>query len=784
MSAKGTRRRRGPGVAERRFAFLGTYLPRVCGIATFTSDLCEAVAAASARETECFAVAMSDIPEGYRYPPRVRFELRQNFVSDYRRAADFLNVSQVDAVFLQHEFGIFGGPDGQHLLALLGELHMPVISTLHTVLKEPTVGQRRVLEELIRLSDRLVVMSERAVEFLRHIYGAPAHKVVLIHHGIPDLPFVDPNYYKDQFGVVGRQVLLSFGLISPAKGLEYTIDALAQVAPKHPEVVYIILGATHPQVKRMYGEEYRLMLQRRATERGVAEHVIFHNRFVELAELCEFLGVADLYLTPYLNKEQVVSGTLAYAMGAGKAVISTPYWYAEEMLRDDRGRVVPFQDADALAEQIDDLLAHETVRHAVRKNAYTFCRQMVWKKVAQAYLKVYEDLLAARPARPRPALRARTSVEIRQELPELDLRHLLTMTDTTGIMQHARFSVPNRAYGYTTDDNARALMVVLWAYEILGEPDLVRLATVYLAFLDSAFNSEGDRFRNFLSYDRRWLEEVGSEDSHGRAIWGLGMAVALSPNEGLAAAAVNLFHRALGVTARFRSPRALAFTLIGVHAYLRRFGGDSNARRLREQLAVRLYRQFHDHATKEWPWLEDTLNYVNGKLVQALLLSGQWIGRRDMTEQALRSLEWLMRIQTVPDGHLSPVGNDGWFPRGGSKARFDQQPVETQALLEACLEAYNVTQDRRWIDEAVRCFDWFTGRNDLGESLYDPTTGGCRDGLLPEGANQNQGAESALAWLLSLLAVQSTPIQRPAPPEQSPVSSKQKRKRPGKNSPG
>jgi len=750
--------------AQRRFAFLGTYLPRACGIATFTHDLCEAVASESSEGTQCFAMAMNDVPEGYRYPERVRFEIRQNVLGDYRRAADFLNMNQVDAVFLQHEFGIFGGPAGEYLLALVAELRMPVITALHTVLKDPLPEHKRVMKELIRLSDRVVVMSERAMEFLYEVYKAPPGRVTLIHHGIPDLPFVDPNYYKDQFGVAGRQVLLSFGLLSPGKGLEYAIDALAEVVKKHPDVVYIILGATHPHVKRTSGEEYRLALQRRAGERGVAEHVIFQNRFVELEELCEFLGAADLYLTPYLNREQVVSGTLAYAMGAGKAVISTPYWYAEEMLRENRGRLVPFRDAEALAEQIDDLLTHETTRHTIRKNAYTFSRQMVWKEVARAYLQVYEDVLSERAARPKPLFRARPADETRRQLPEVDLRHLRTMTDETGLLQHARFAVPDRSFGYTTDDNARALIATLWAYEMLGEQDLVRLATTYLSFLDDAFNPERGRFRNYLSYDRRWLEEVGSEDSHGRSLWGLGMAVALSPNPGFGACALNLFNQALPAVEHFKSPRSWAFALIGIHAYLRRFGGDSSARRVREELALRLYERFREHSTKDWPWLEDSLNYANGRLVQALLLSGQWLHHGEMVEQALESLQWLLRVQTTPEGNLSLVGNQGWYPKGGEKARFDQQPIDAHALLDACLEAYNVTQDTRWITEANRCLEWFLGRNDLGESLYDHSTGGCRDGLLAEGVNQNQGAESTLAWILSLLAFQSVAVQPTRPP--------------------
>ncbi len=729
-------------------AFIGTYVPRRCGIATFTADLLEAVAAEG--QVPCLAVALNDTAEGYRYPDRVRFEIRQAILGDYRLAADFLNMNQVGVVCLQHEFGIYGGPAGANILSLLRDLKIPVVTTLHTVPQEPGSDQRRALEEILRLSDRIVTMSQRSLELLREVYRAPMEKLALIPHGIPDVPFVDPNYYKDQFGVEGRKVILTFGLLSPNKGIETMIEALPRVVAAYPETVYVILGVTHPHVRRVSGESYRLMLQQRAESLGVSDHVIFHNRYVDLKELCEFLGAADIYVTPYLDEGQVVSGTLAYSLGAGKAVVSTPYWFAREMLAEGKGRLVPFRDPEALADTILDLFDREVERHAMRKRAYAFCREMTWPQVARRYLALFAEARAERRAHPRPGPAAQFAAP---DLPEVDLRHLRTLTDDVGILQHAHYTVPDRRHGYSTDDQARALIAVLRAYDLLRDEALLPLASTYLAFLDHAFNEERRRFRNFLSYDRRWLEEQGAEDSHGRALWALGVAVRMAPNEGMAALALHLFDRGRTAVEQFTSPRAWAFTLLGVDAYLHRFGGDSELRRLRDTLALRLFQQGQANGDTDWPWPEDVLTYENARLPQALLLAGRQMERSDLVAAGLAGLEWLLKVQSAPAGHLSIVGSQGWWRRQGQRARFDQQPVEAQALTEACVEAFKLTGRRVWLREARRCLAWFLGRNDLGLPLYDYTTGGCKDGLHPDRANENQGAESTLAWLNALLSL-------------------------------
>lgn len=732
---------------------VGNYLPRRCGIATFTTHLLEALAL-EANGADCWAVVMNDVPEGYAYPHEVRFEVNHKDPADYRLAADFLNINHVDVVCLQHEFGIFGGRSGANILELIRNLRMPVVTTLHTVLANPSERERLVIEDLARFSDRLVVMSHRAAEILMDVYGVQPERLVHIPHGIPDVPFVDPNFYKDQFGVEGRKVILTFGLLSPGKGIENMIDAMPAVVRRHPDAAYIVLGATHPNVKREHGESYRLSLQRRAKDAGVEDHLIFHNRFVEQQELCEFIGAADIYVTPYVNREQIVSGTLAYALGAGKAAVSTPYYYAEEMLRDGRGRLVPFKDPGALAEQVIDLLDNEVERHAMRKRAYTFCRDMVWKEVARRYLEVFIEVKRERELRPKRTFSMKTLQEARPELPQVKLDHLLRMTDDVGLLQHATYIVPDRFHGYCTDDNARALIVALTAQRYLaaGE-ELTNLACRYLSFLQHAFNNDNGRFRNFMEYDRRWVEERGSEDSHARAIWALGMATALSNWDGIVSSAVSLFKKALPALAHFQYPRPWAFAIVGIHAYLRRFSGDSEARRIRDVLSEKLLALYRRNASEEWPWIEPQVTYANGKICQALLLSGQWAGD-EAIQAGLRSLEWLLKVQTDPKGHFVPIGNHGWSHRNGGRARFDQQPIEAQNMIEACAEAYQVTQDETWIAHARRCFEWFLGKNDLNVSLYDFRTGGCSDGLTADGPSQNQGAESLLAWLIALLRIQ------------------------------
>ena len=735
----------------KRVAFIGNYQPRQCGIATFTTDLCEAVAD-EYEGTACIALPVNDTEAGYNYPARVRFELTEKDIESYRRAADFLNINSVDVVSLQHEYGIFGGRSGSYILALLRALRMPVVTTLHTVLREPSADQRRVLEEIVSLSDRVVVMSEKGAGFLRDIYHVPADKIDFIPHGIPDIPFVDSSFNKDLFGVEGKTVLLSFGLLSANKGIENVIAALPAILEKYPNVVYMVVGATHPHVIQNEGETYRLSLQWLAHEKGVEGNVIFYNRFVSLEELVQFISASDIYITPYLDAAQITSGTLAYTVGAGKAVISTPYWYAEEMLAEERGILVPFSDPQALAEQVIDLLGNETKRHAMRKRAYLFGRDMIWPHVAQRYMQSFERARGEHRYFAAAEFAFKSQDNRAWELPPLKLDHLQHITDDTGIFQHAIFTVPNYAEGYTTDDNARALLVSILLEEI-GNTEATKMATRYLAFTWYAFNSETRRFRNFMDYQRNWLEETGSDDSHGRALWALGTVLGRSNTPALHNMAGRVFQQALLAILETTSPRAWAFALLGIHEYLQMFAGDRRVSQVQEELAARLLNLYKINRTDGWRWFEDKLTYCNAILSHAMLLCGESIPNSEMTEIGLESLNWLAELQHAEnDGkHFVPIGSNGFYTRGSERARFDQQPVEAQAMISACLKAHRITHKKSWYTEARRVFEWFLGRNDLHLPVYDPTTGGCRDGLHSDRPNENQGAESTLAFLQSLL---------------------------------
>ena len=719
------------------------------------------------------ALPVNDTEEGYDYPDRVRWSLAQDDVKSYQEAAEFLNFNNIDMVCLQHEYGIFGGPAGSHILHLLRGLKMPVVTTLHTVLREPNPDQMLVMKEIAELSDRLVVMSQLSSQFLQEVFKVPGSKIDMVPHGVPDLPFLDPNFYKDRFGVEGKAVLVTFGLLSPNKGIENVIQALPQILSKHSNVAYIVAGATHPHILRREGDKYRASLQTLAREVGVESKVIFHNRFVSPEEMVQFIGAADIYITPYRHEEQVVSGTLAYALGAGKAIISTPYWHAIELLDDRRGALVPFQDPGAIAQKTIELLDTPAIRHGMRKRAYLFAREMIWKRVAQGYMESFARVRSDRMESPRVQFSARVVKKSLNHLPELKLDHFHRLTDDTGMLQHSIFTIPNRGEGYTTDDNARALIFIV-LLEQAGKEELAKRdsavpgpairdsAIRYLAFLQHAFNPATCRFKNFLSYDRRWNETDGSEDCHGRAVWALGTVLGRPGNHGLRGAAGRLFEFSLPAVVEFSSPRAWAYSLLGIQEYLTSYPEDRDAQKTRSVLSRRLLQMYESIRRPDWKWFEDVLAYGNARLSQSILLVGSACSDDRMVSAGLESLDWLLETQRFdPDGHFVPVGSQGFYRQGGERARFDQQPLEAAGAVSACLQAYRVTGDTRWRDEAWSAFNWFLGDNDLQLPLYDSATGGCRDGLHPDRANENQGAESTLSFLMALLEMRSLHASEP-----------------------
>ena len=751
-------------------------MPRLCGIATFTHDLCEAVAAVAAG-SDCFAGAVNDRAEGYAYPPRVRFEISERDLESYRSAADFLNFNNTEVLCVQHEFGIYGGAAGSHLLALLREVRMPVVTTLHTILREPDPAQRKVMDELIARSNRVVVMARKGAEILAETYGVTEEKVDIIPHGIPDMEFVESRFCKEQFGVEGKQVLLTFGLIGPGKGIEHVIEALPEIVKRHPDVVYLVLGATHPHQLASDGERYRLSLERLARDRGVKDHVIFYNRFVSLDDLKEFIGATDIYVTPYLNQAQVTSGTLAYVFGAGKAVVSTPYWHAQELLAGGRGVLVPLRTPEGIARGVCGLLDDPDRMAKICRDAHVAGREMIWPAVAERYLESFRNALSERrvmqhpishPDRrsaPRSAFGDWTLAIRPYVLPPLRLDHIERMSDGTGIFQHAIFNVPNFHEGYCVDDNARAYILCALLEES-GDKSSVhvgKLASSYLAFLAAALDYGSGRFRNFMSHGREWLEDAGSEDSHGRSLWAVGTSVGRTRNDGHRRLSSQLFRRGLTAVADFTSPRAWSFTLLGIHEYMKRFPDDPEADAMRRMLTGKLLDLWSEYSSESWPWFEPGVTYDNARFCQALILSGQGMPDGEALEVGLRSLRWLASVQTTPAGHFRPVGSNGFYPRDGSCAEYDQQPLEAQAMVAACHEAFRATQDPVWSHEARRAFEWFLGRNDLGQPLYDFSTGGCSDGLHEDRVSENQGAESTLAFHLAL-AEMSTAEHLVTPP--------------------
>jgi glycosyltransferase involved in cell wall biosynthesis len=732
-----------------KIAFVGNYPPRKCGIATFTYDLRGSVATAT--NAECIVVAMDNIVGGYNYEHDVQFRVVEQELEEYRAAADFLNFHNIDVVSLQHEFGIFGGPCGSHILAFIQDLRMPVVTTLHTVLSTPSQMQRMVMTELVGLSTRVVVMTDRCRQTLIEIYSVNPDKIDLIAHGIPNSPNIPQDVLKEQFNVQGKSVALTFGLLSPGKGIEHVLRAIPEIARQFPDFIYLILGATHPAQIREQGERYRISLERIAIELGITKHVSFYNRYVSLDELTEFIGAADLYITPYLNEQQAVSGTLAYAFGCGKAVISTPYWHAAELLAEGRGVLVPFSDSAAIAREVIALLSDDKRRLAMRENAFRLGRGMTWEIVSQEYLAAFQKAREQRQLQGR-IWGVRTLDEQPLALPHMKLDHLEHLSDSTGIVQHAIYTVPDHTHGYCTDDNARALILTILLEEQGKDSPVVHsLASRYAAFVNGAFNRNCGRFRNFMSFDRQWLEEQGSDDAQGRATWALGTCIGRSRHSGMVAWARELFPRALHACEGTTSPRTWALGIIGIHECLRRCSGDRQVLAISQHLADRLIRLYEANAKDSWPWFEDSATYDNARLPQALISYGRWSNNTQAIEIGLRSLRWLCDHQRSPAGRFHPIGSNGFSRQGSVKAAFDQQPIEAQGMVSASIEAFAVSGDPFWSEQAHLAFDWFLGRNDINHPVYDAFTGGCYDGLMEDKVNENQGAESTLAFLIALV---------------------------------
>ena len=726
--------------SPKKVVFISSFLPRKCGIATFTSDLIKSTASAAKGEFEPLVVAMRSGDQKYDDP--VKFEIRQNVKNDYICAADYINFSHVDVVSVQHEFGLFGGDAGAYLSLLLNRLKAPIITTLHTVIDEPAPAYLKSLTDVCNASYRVITMNERGVSMLRDVYDIPTKKIKLIAHGIPDLPFVDSNYYKHKFGMEDRKTILTFGLLNRNKGIEVMLKAMPAIVEADPSVMYIVLGMTHPNILKQEGELYRFSLQQMVKDLNLQEHVIFYNRFVDDQELHNFLCAADLYVTPYINRKQLTSGTLSFAVGAGKAVISTPYWAAMELLADGRGELVRFGDSKQIAKTIVEILKKDSQFYSLRRRAYEYGRSRTWPKIGQAYWRLFKAKRL--PLR----IAAKTTLSI--EVPELSLDHLQKLTDDTGMYQHANFTIPNREYGYCTDDNARAVIAMAKYYAQYSEPQALHLLDTYLSFIIHSQNSDGS-IRNFMNFDRTWFKNEPINDAFGRVLWALGTVMAKPPTPAYISVAKSCFDKSVEHIQK-QLPRGMAYSILGMCDYLQQFPGASDIKRQLELTADGLVTQYQENSFPDWQWFEDMMTYDNAVLPHALFVAGLTSDNKKYLEIAEKTCEFLL-ANTFNGECFSFVGCKGWYERGGTKAAFDQQPIEAASTVMMLRAAYDATQDEKFLTLQRKTFDWFLGQNDLRIPLYDFRTKGCNDGLIRDGVNTNQGAESTLSFLLSLLAI-------------------------------
>jgi glycosyltransferase involved in cell wall biosynthesis len=724
-------------------ALIGNFLPRKCGIATYTTH---SYAALKARfpDMQVDVWAMDDQAGRYAYPPEVTGSIPQHERSAYLEAAGKIEDSGAQAIWVQHEYGIFGGAAGGHLITLLERTTLPVIVTLHTVLEDPSDDQRRVMDALLRRAARVIVMAEKGRKILRHVHDVDERKLAMIPHGVPDRSFADPAAFKPRFGWAGREVILTFGLLAPSKGIETVIAAMPVVAALHPEALYVVLGATHPALVEREGEAYRKRLQALAMELGVECNVAFIDGFVEQEELLDYLQAADIYATPYPNLAQITSGTLSYAVAMGKPVVSTPYIHASEILADDHGILVGPGDSAGFAKAIAGLLDDDRRREALAQRAHARGRTMIWPRLAEAAMEQIAGALLARPRRiaPIPSTPAFAALAP-------DFRAVERMSDGTGIFQHSILSVPDRRHGYCIDDNARAL-ILMHRVDPLDAATRDKWTSVYAAF---AWNPDKRRFRNFMTFDRQWREETGSEDSNGRTLWALGVTASEARDAKYRDWARMLFDETAEMSFGFGSPRALAFAMLGAAAMLEAHPGHKQAGEMLDRFGGELLELLAEARRPEWEWFETVLAYDNARLPEALIRAGSAMGRRDLLACGLRTLDWINIRQTAPDGGFRAIGTDSFGRAYADPLPFDQQPLEAQATIDACLAAWEATDAQRWADTATRAYRWYLGQNDLGLPLASVRDGGCFDGLTPSGVNRNQGAESILALQLANCAI-------------------------------
>ena len=732
-----------------KIAFIGTYPPRQCGIGTFTNDLFNSMLFNKDNKEnghEGFVIALNDNNIEYEYPPQVKLTIRQDHQADYIKAAKFINLSGADLCVLEHEFGIFGGQSGVYILPLLHRLEVPLIVTLHTILKTPSYNEKAILQGICKMANKIVVMSHKAVKFLVSIYNVPKEKIVLIEHGVPDIQY-SPENSKKEFKLESKKVLLTFGFLGRNKGIETVIKALPKVVEKHPDVIYIVLGKTHPNILRLSGEEYRIFLLRLVKTLQLEKHVTFLNEFIGIQDLFKYLYASDIYITPYLNEAQITSGTLSFAVGVGCAAISTPFWHATELLAEGRGKLFNFNDSDGLSSTINQLLDNPEDLKELKRKAYDYGRKITWPKTGERYVKLASTILEEEQ---NPIEKKETVIDL-LILPPFSLTHINRMTDDTGIIQHAKFGIPNLKEGYCLDDNSRALLMVLMAYRQMKDISALELSPVYLSYIHYMQNANGT-FRNFLSFSRNYLDEIGSEDSFGRTIWALGYLLGNAPNDAYYQTGRMIFFNAAPNFEKIKSIRGIANTMIGISYYLKSNPSDDPMTERLRNLANVLIKHYKENESSDWKWFESLLAYDNGILPLALLHSAEILNDDNVTKIAMASMNFLSS-HTLKDNYLSIIGNEKWYKKEEERSIFAQQPIDAMAMVLMYHQAFHVTKDKEYLNRLYTSFLWFLGENDLRMSLYDFETKGCCDGFESYGVNRNQGAESSLAYLISHLTV-------------------------------
>jgi glycosyltransferase involved in cell wall biosynthesis len=730
-----------PSCTIKRIALIGNHLPRRCGIATYTTDIAKAMAH---RFPSVWVDiwAMNDPGKQYDYPEHIAGSIEQNDPASYLEAARAITASSADMLWIQHEFGIFGGRGGDLILNLIDRMTVPVAVAMHTVLAEPNRDQRRVTLALVERCETIIVMAEAARHLLIDKYHADPDQVVVIPHGIPDRPFTDPAPMKAKLGLEGRDVILTFGLLSPGKGIETMIAAMPAIVQRNSRALYLVLGASHPHCIAANGEAYRESLKALAADFGIAEHVRFIDTFVEVEDLLDYIAAADIYVTPYQNPAQVTSGTLAYAVGLGKPVVSTPYVHARELLGNEYGMLVDFGDSEGFASAINGLLADSRAMLDLRRRCYALGRTMIWPRLAEASLARFEKVAECASSKPLP---------IRPpEIPrEPGISAIERISDSTGMLQHSIFDVPDRRHGYCIDDNARALMLAC------RDPRMIaNWSPVFAAFVDHSWNPQSKRFRNFMGFDRSWLESAGSDDSCGRTVWALGTVATSAPDRNLRDWASKLYSRVIEPLSRLLSPRAMAFMMLGTAPFAESDPGDPQPPLLLARWGDGLMGLWNEYRKPGWDWFEPVLAYDNARLPEALIRAGLAIGREDFIHRGLTALRWLLDLQTTADGHFRAIGSDSFGRRYAPPLPFDQQPLEAWAMVDACNAAFDASGDASWRAAACNTYLWFLGKNELGLALGNTDTGECYDGLIPTGINRNRGAESILAFQLATQAMQ------------------------------